>query len=301
MAKTQNESIEKKVRVAIIGASYAGLTIGNVLHQHSIPFTIFESSPNYYNNINDGDDDDSCSSSSSSSSSSNSDATNKFNNNTMKQNLFVIGPFILPCFENILSSVLKLKYLGKSDNETNTNDMEHCYERCNVILSLLKNIQKNIRFDTSIQSITKYQRNHREIFSCVSQGGIKYEPFQYIIAADGVHSVIGSNHQMDDDHKVLLIGDARWVNDSWYNFGFQRVREGGDIAIRDGVELGINLVKIIKHEKDTHKESKETMDIIGKYSAREKYLLRKKMRYFRRIAVVLFLAFLFEKFKSCND
>ena len=87
MAKTQNESIEKKVRVAIIGASYAGLTIGNVLHQHSIPFTIFESSPNYYNNINDGDDDDSCSSSSSSSSSSNSDG---LNNHVSRDVSFVI-------------------------------------------------------------------------------------------------------------------------------------------------------------------------------------------------------------------
>ena len=37
-------SIDKTtLPVAIIGASYAGLTLANILHQHSIPYTIFDS------------------------------------------------------------------------------------------------------------------------------------------------------------------------------------------------------------------------------------------------------------------
>ena len=150
----------------------------------------------------------------------------------------------------------------------------------------------------------KYSSSDKEEkFYCTSGNNMKkHGPFEYIIAADGVHSIIGSNHQMNDDNKILLIGDARWVNDSWYNFGFSRVKGGADIAMRDGVELGYILTRLLNEEDEKNGVEKtdyfKTMEMLRqKYSANEKFLLRKRRRLVRRVIMVVLLAFLFEKFR----
>lgn len=303
LSSKQTSTVNKtNAKVAIIGASYAGLTLCNALKKHSIPFVIFESSPDYYS----GKDEATMISSENDNSFVMKDNTFR----SFKQNQFVVGPFILPSFGFISRELgIELMTIRDEDKRISTgsnNDVQvdHCYERCDIVLSLLENIQNSIEYETTINSIMQFSSSKKEEqFYCTSGYDTrKHGPFEYIIAADGVHSIIGSKHQMNDDNKILLIGDARWVNDSWYNFGFSRVKEGADIAMRDGIELGYILTKLLNREVDTNGVEQadyfETIDILRqKYSANQKFLLRKRKRLVRRVLMAVVIAFLIEKFR----
>ncbi len=283
--------------VAIIGASYAGLTLANFLKKHSISFIIFESSPTYYDD--DDDDDDS-------------------NNNSpkLKSNLFVIGPFILPSLKRIAKE-LSIKNVYTSAGVSTTEQNDNCYERSDVILTLLQNVKDSIQFSTCINSITCFkEENKQPSYFCNASETNKSSdistcttgPFEYIIAADGVHSIIGSNYKSSNDTRILLIGDARWVNDSWYDFGFHRTTEGADVAINDGLELGKILKSLIIPEVPFNGNddndgldggrSKEVILRLKKYSAYEKYKLRKKKTIFRRFIFMVFVAYIIGKFRK---
>ena len=295
-----------KRKVAIIGASYAGLTLANYLKKNSIPFVIFESLPSYYNiNDDDSNNDDGVISS--------TEVVTK-----LKPNLFVIGPFILPSFRRIANELgiqmntCTTGTFGSKNGprQDETQYIENCYERSDIILYLLRNVKEGIQFNTSIESITCIHNECMESsYYCntIKTNGTyeKYGPVQYIIAADGVHSIVGSKYKFDDD-RILLIGDARWVNDSWYNFGFQRVREGADVAMNDGLELGKILKSLIdKYDHSTEErqfddnESKNNEKIasrIKKFSAYEKYKLRMRKGILRRFLFVVFVAYIIGKF-----
>jgi hypothetical protein len=62
-------------------------------------------------------------------------------------------------------------------------------------------------------------------------------PFDIVVGADGVLS----RFRLLPPRKcgrVALVGDARWAQDRWWDFGTARIQGGADLAIRDGLELG---------------------------------------------------------------
>jgi hypothetical protein len=330
-----SESVGEEPKVAIIGASYAGLTLANTLKNHSIGFTVFESSPNYYYENDDANN-------------SKSGVANVIgvdagiSNKRLKPNLFVVGPFILPSLKGILHDLgigLRTKRSSthtsgakderssnksknnKIDEDSDIDDLPFCYERIDVIEALLYNIQDRIQYNTTITTIIHEKQNNESLFYCssscthtsehsIDHNKQKQGPFEYIIAADGVHSIIGTNHQMNDDNKILLIGDARWVNDAWYDFGTNRVKNGADIAMNDGIELGLILKNLLngKEEEECEEIIKDKLcdnsyttmmiQLKEKYSAKEKCRMRMKRRLIRRIFIILLIAILIQKFRS---
>lgn len=302
-------SSSSKCKIAIIGASYAGLTLGNILHKHDISFVIFESYPNYCNTV-----------------------TKKREGGSgeeeelmieLKHNLFVIGRFILPSFNNIIQKLgiplLNVTGSNKEDRNTldhmNDNALEEnsCYERCNVILTLLYNIQPRIHYETTITSIIKcHDDNGSKSFYFISKDGSRYGPFEYIIGADGVHSILNSRRRsemvMDDSNQIFLIGDARWVNNSWYDFGYYRIREGGNTAINDGFELGLILKNMIKmngrendsilgNDLDDLQDDAYQIELVKqKFSAKHNAIIRRNKAIICRVAiVVLIIAFIVQE------
>jgi 2-polyprenyl-6-methoxyphenol hydroxylase-like FAD-dependent oxidoreductase len=66
-----------------------------------------------------------------------------------------------------------------------------------------------------------------------------YGPYRTVVGADGIFSIIRSHAY----NGTYLIGDARWVQDvSWYDLGTTRIAKGANMAMMDGLELGMILV-----------------------------------------------------------
>ena len=219
-------------RVAIIGASYAGLTLANVLHSKNIPYTVFDSK--YF------------------------------------PFTYITGTFDVPSYTFVLKS------LGLIQEKNEDIDIP-VPTREQVISILLKRVKdhNNIVFG---QNITKIERvvkggvdNHVEFYlhsrtnhtgyysyrnhndpstttknnkssydgqhECAHVCGNLYGPFQCVVGADGVLSKCRKHAWTG----TYLIGDARWVNDRWYDLGFRRIKEGADVAMLDAIELGASL------------------------------------------------------------
>lgn len=64
---------------------------------------------------------------------------------------------------------------------------------------------------------------------CLREG-----PFDLVVAANGVRSTF----RYCNIANVVVIGDSRWVQNRWWDFGTRRLHQGADIAIRDAVRLG---------------------------------------------------------------
>lgn len=221
-------------RIAIIGASYAGLTLANVLHSKNIPYTVFDSKYFPFTYITGG------------------------------------TSFDVPSYTFVLKS------LGLIQEKNEDKDIP-VPTREQVISILLKRVKdhNNIVFG---QNITKIERvvkggvdNHVEFYlysrtnhtgyysyrnhtdpstttknnksssdgqhECAHVCGNLYGPFQCVVGADGVLSKCRKNALTG----TYLIGDARWVNDRWYDLGFRRIKEGADVAMLDAIELGASL------------------------------------------------------------
>jgi 2-polyprenyl-6-methoxyphenol hydroxylase-like FAD-dependent oxidoreductase len=174
--------------IAIIGASYAGLSLANyiVLHSPRTKVQIFESSKSV-------------------------------------PSRFIQGYFNIPNYRHVLKEI-KLRYNGESRDDviyTLWNDR---------VKSLIKCMQK-------VVTIERHQILH-ELYITSEDGCSmqrkRHGPFDFVIGADGVLSIC----RQSPLEGILLIGDARWVQSRWYDFGFQRIKSGGDIAMMDGCELG---------------------------------------------------------------
>ena len=108
-------------------------------------------------------------------------------------------------------------------------------------------------------------------------------PFQSVVGADGVLSKV----RISALQNTFLIGDARWVNDRWYDLGLQRIDRGADMALLDGLELGQAMVK------EEHKSSQS--QIRSKFCARE-ISWRRTIRTFAIMAIILaMIMFKFQK------
>ena len=177
--------------VAIIGASYAGLTLANVLHLNSIPYVIYESKTPPFSFITGG------------------------------------TAFNIPSYPSILMK-LNLEYTGVD-----------CETRENVICKLWERVKGNIVCGKEIVKMEKCSSTNEFFLHSLtrSDGTRKMSscgPFQCVVGADGVLS----KSRKAALPGIYLIGDARWVNDRWYDLGYRRISEGADLAMVDAVELG---------------------------------------------------------------
>ncbi len=246
--KRGNEDIS----IAIIGASYAGLSLANTLKQKSsISFTIFDSKTLPFTYVTGGD------------------------------------AFNVPSY-----STLAKKLSLKTSSQLPDNGLT----RQDVIESLLEQVTHNVIVGTRIERIEKrnnvfYLHTRTQKLQSSANGSSTetiYGPYQYVIGADGVRSKCRTCAL----HGIFLIGDARWVNDRWYDLGLRRIEQGADIAIQDGVELGEMFLTAMKM-KSEHKEIdcafksfSEAMAVRAKYCARQIQIAR--MTRIISVLVVLF-------------
>lgn len=87
-------------------------------------------------------------------------------------------------------------------------------------------------------------------------------PFDVIVGADGVRSQF-RRRRPEFGENVALVGDARWVQDQWWDLGFARVTRGADMAIRDGIDLAQLLLR-------QHQELQGSALDLGRFSAAAK-------------------------------
>eukprot|EP00578_Thalassiosira_sp_NH16_P019514 CAMPEP_0181086972 /NCGR_PEP_ID=MMETSP1071-20121207/6030_1 /TAXON_ID=35127 /ORGANISM="Thalassiosira sp., Strain NH16" /LENGTH=586 /DNA_ID=CAMNT_0023168841 /DNA_START=17 /DNA_END=1774 /DNA_ORIENTATION=+ len=111
--------------------------------------------------------------------------------------------------------------------------------RKDVIESLLQKVEPNLITSRRIVRIENrlglfYLHSIKKHNSSKEQSESILGPFQFVVGADGVLSTVRTSALP----RTFLIGDARWVNDRWYDFGLQRINRGADMALLDGLELG---------------------------------------------------------------
>jgi hypothetical protein len=242
MTKRKNED-GLSTSIAIIGASYAGLTLANTLQQNSssITFTIFDSKTLPFTYVAGGD------------------------------------AFNVPSYSS-LATRLALKTSRQANNGLTRKD---------VIESLLDRVSQHLIVGTRIEKIEQrnnsfYLHTRQKLQSsdgasstaAASSNNHKvHGPYQFLVGADGVRSKCRTSAL----NGTFLIGDARWVNDRWYDLGLRRIERGADIAILDGLELGELLLKAMETEnKDCHYSSRSLFPLAvrTKFCARQIQIAR---------------------------
>lgn len=175
--------------IAIVGASYAGLTLANYIRLYSpnAKVKIFESKSSLTSN-------------------------------------FIQGFFEVPNYRHVLKQI-QLDYNGSSRRE--------------IIIHTLWNDRVKPLIESNQEVLkVQYQYPSKSLYILSRTGGSnltkRYGPFDIVIGADGVLS----SCRKYPFPGVLVIGDARWAQDRWYDFGYLRINAGGDIAMRDACELG---------------------------------------------------------------
>ncbi|KAL7525405.1 hypothetical protein ACHAXR_003143 [Thalassiosira sp. AJA248-18] len=244
--------------VAIIGASYAGLTLANVLHLHSIPYVIFDCKSLPFTHVMGG------------------------------------AKFNIPSYELIVKKLelvdVAKSYLDDDDDDGPTRE--------EVIESLLQRVGQNL---ITSQRIVRIESRSSGLFYLHALLPKTHEanqsddqiigPFQSIVGADGVLSKVRTSALLG----TFLIGDARWVNDRWYDLGLRRINRGADMALLDGLALGEAMVseecgRIITKQKTTVVLSR----IREKFCAWEISQRRAKRRCTLFVAILFTLMFKFQ-------
>lgn len=242
----------EEISIAIIGASYAGLSLANTLKQKSssssISFTIFDSKTLPFTYVTGGD------------------------------------AFNVPSYSS-LAKKLSLKTSQLNGNELTRQD---------VIESLLERVMQHVIVGTRIDSIKErnnlfYLHTRQKLQSSNDlSSSIEriHGPYQCVIGADGVRSKCRTCAL----NGIFLIGDARWVNDRWYDLGLRRIRRGADIAIQDGVELGETFLTAMKM-KSEHTEIDSSFNSVPE-TVRAKFCARQiEIARMTRILSVLMVFF----------
>ena len=74
-------------------------------------------------------------------------------------------------------------------------------------------------------------------------------PFDLVVVANGVMSSLKQRHtkipsssattttRRTENGRIAMIGDVRWVRARWWDYGTKRIREGANVAMRDGLDL----------------------------------------------------------------
>jgi hypothetical protein len=183
------EDDNKAKSIGIIGASFAGLSLANLLQDNElIHCYVLEAR------------------------SANDDLISYYN-----------GEVRLPCLKDAsVRNRLKLSTANVKLNERCT------VSRAKILNELGRNVTQ-IRYQCPIASISIVPEENR--YRLIDVHDNSHGPFDKIIVANGVRSPFRSFPF------VICIGDARWVQDVFYDFGFTRIQGGGDMAIRVALEL----------------------------------------------------------------
>mmetsp|Transcript_19706 Transcript_19706/g.36981 ORF Transcript_19706/g.36981 Transcript_19706/m.36981 type:complete len:277 (+) Transcript_19706:241-1071(+) len=258
---------EKTLPIAIIGGSFSGLTLANVLYLHSIPYTIFDSRSFPFTHVMGG------------------------------------AKFNIPSYE-LVAKKLGLDHtqpppLPLPPKYSKNNNGDDGPTRKDVIDALLKRVESNL---VTSQRIVRIELKSSGLFYLHSQQQI-YKPnrhrdgwssdtriigpFQFVVGADGVLSKV----RISALQNTFLVGDARWVNDRWYDLGLRRIDRGADMALLDGLELGYAMVK----REDQISSSQEALTR-RKFCARV-IAWRRSMRILA-IAATIFVVVLFKFFNG---
>jgi len=225
MEKLQSSSTSTHVArnpnpIAIIGASYAGLTLANILHLNEIPYTIFESKYPPFTYITGGSE------------------------------------FNVPSIKCVLATLdLQLQVRLEKKGQT-IEDSQYPYTREDVIGLLWERVKNHVVCGTKVTKIKQNQDSgtfyihYSKITNEYSKrvDGISTHvsgPYDCIIGADGVLSICRTSALS----RNYLVGDARWVNDRWYDLGLRRIDQGADLAMLDGIELGMEIVNSLKSQE----------------------------------------------------
>ena len=218
--------------IAIIGASYAGLTLANILHMHNIPYVIFDSKSLPFTYVMGG---------------------TKFN---------------VPSYKKLIVKKLELDTTNTTSRQwlTRQDVIESLLQRvqsklitCTRIVHIVHKSTEGFYLHSSPTSSQQERQSHQQQHqSCEIHG-----PYKYIIGADGVLSQVRTKAL----HSTYLIGDARWAQDRYYDLGYQRIKMGANIALLDGLELGQLLVYDNMMEKRGSTTIKEKDDGQGQQEA----------------------------------
>ena len=205
-----NNTIEStSLPIAIVGCSFAGLTFAHVLHRRSIPYIIFDTKSPPYTYVSGG---------------------SKFN---------------IPSYE-FIANELDLDYSYQHNEPTRKDVIESllCRMKSNLLTSR-RIVKIECRGDDGnggkfyLHTISTHNAEGKQYSESQQAGStILYGPYQSVVGADGVYSTIRAAALPG----TYLIGDARWVNDRWYDLGIQRIHRGADMALIDGYELGQAIV-----------------------------------------------------------
>ena len=201
----------QKYRIAIVGASYAGLTLANVLERVSkgsnnsvISYSIFDGKSMPFTYIVGGKE------------------------------------FDVPFYHTVL-----VPQLWKLDGCSNKGAVT----RKEVSEQLFKNIKKECLFtQTKIINIVEKQieddSSSKVVFylhgssSNNNNNNTVYGPYDAVVGSDGVRSLVRPYGKKG----IYVIGDARWVESRWYDFGTKRIQEGANIAMTDAYNFGHQLL-----------------------------------------------------------
>lgn len=196
-----HECDQKDFHVAIVGASYSGLSLANKLHLKSIPYTIVDRRSIPFTHVMGG------------------------------------SGFNLPCFPSVASKLeLKCKNDGFLNKLTRKEVLDLLLSRVQNHLIPENNVVEIIKDETSgFYLLTETKSND----TAIQRNEHRYGPYQCIIGADGVVSKCRTSGLRG----VFLIGDARWVNERFYDLGLRRIDQGADIALTDGLKLGEAICK----------------------------------------------------------
>ncbi|KAL7428606.1 hypothetical protein ACHAXM_001349 [Skeletonema potamos] len=263
------QDIEERVAsIAIIGASYAGLTLANALQHNSssILFTVFDSKTLPFTYVAGGD------------------------------------AFDVPSYSS-LATKLVLKKSQRNNNGLTRQD---------VIESLLVRVKQHLIVGTRIERVEKrnnlfYLHTRQKLqsstgsYTSTPSNNYIHGPYRCVVGADGVRSICRTSALSG----TFLIGDARWVNDRWYDLGLRRIHRGADIAILDGLELGEQLLRAMRTDKNggcnsNHHSSTSLFSFVGKAKFCAKQIQSAKMKRIISSLMVFIAMMMVKKQLNCN-
>jgi hypothetical protein len=291
-ANNNNDDDERIVRVAIIGAGFAGLALAMVLQDHQRCTTTTSTTTTSDQGHDEDDHDTPVSASVVNNSNSNTTTTTTTTAAKISYRIFeskdrpipIIGTIHLPSARAFLQQVdlwddavaagVFAKSSQSQDDDDDDVDGDHSKYadiRRENFLELLRKRVVEIQTDCRIVDVVVTTTNTANpsagnqsppTYMLVDDGnGTKYGEFDLVVLADGL---FGERTLLRHPCVAARIGDCLWYSDRpvWWDFGTTRIRQGADQAIRDAMELGEQLIFRVEHDKGW----RQRIESLGRFS-----------------------------------